>query len=178
VSQGPILNSYWIPGELICAGEYPGHDRAAASAGLGALLDAGVRSFVDLTEESDGLRPYDADLRALALERDVEVTYRRLAIRDMDVPPREHMDAILDHIELETAAGRKVYVHCWGGVGRTGTVIGCHLVRCGKDGDAALEAVAELWQFMSAEKRRWHGGSPETTAQRMYVRQWRRLNPG
>ena len=28
--------------------------------------------------------------------------------------------------------GRKVYVHCWGGVGRTGTVVGCYLVRQGE----------------------------------------------
>ncbi|WP_188406321.1 protein-tyrosine phosphatase family protein [Psychroflexus salis] len=24
--------------------------------------------------------------------------------------------------------GKKVYVHCWGGVGKTGTVIGCFLL--------------------------------------------------
>ena len=31
-----------------------------------------------------------------------------------------------------------MYLHCWGGVGRTGTVVGCWLVRHGRTGDEAL----------------------------------------
>jgi len=36
------------------------------------------------------------------------------------------MHEILDTIDAALSAKRIVYVHCWGGVGRTGTVIGCH----------------------------------------------------
>lgn len=32
------------------------------------------------------------------------------------------------------AAGQTVYVHCYGGIGRTGTVVGCWLVRHGLSG--------------------------------------------
>ena len=38
---------------------------------------------------------------------------------------------ILDKIDDDLAAGHNIYVHCWGGVGRTGTVVGCWLVRHG-----------------------------------------------
>ncbi|MSR27507.1 MAG: hypothetical protein EXS06_10930, partial [Planctomycetaceae bacterium] len=45
----------------------------------------------------------------------------------------EGYDAILADIDAELAAGRPVYVHCWGGVGRTGTVVGLvHVARRGR----------------------------------------------
>ena len=41
--------------------------------------------------------------------------------------------------------GRTVYVHCWGGIGRTGTVVGCWLVRHGLTGRGALDQIADWW---------------------------------
>ena len=136
MSHGPLPNSYWLPGNEISAGEYPGHHKSdVALERLAKLLDAGIRSFVDLTDATDPLRPYAEDLYALAREREIEVRWVRLPIRDMNLPPRERMEEILAHLDAEVAAGRKVYVHCWGGVGRTGTVVGCHFVRRGKSGE-------------------------------------------
>jgi len=40
------------------------------------------------------------------------------------------------------AAVRGVFVHCWGGVGRTGTVVGCWHVARGTTADEALEKIA------------------------------------
>jgi hypothetical protein len=53
-------------------------------------------------------------------------------------------------------------------------VIGCWLVRHGKTPDAALLEVDRLFRSMSAEKVRRHGewGSPQTDAQRAFVRGW------
>ena len=113
MTKPPIPNSYWLPGERVCAGEYPGHwvERTAKER-IGLLLDAGIRSFLDLTEETDPLDPYDELLRLEAEQRGLDVVYVRLAVRDMDVPPREHMARILDHIDAELEAGRNVYLHC------------------------------------------------------------------
>jgi len=44
------------------------------------------------------------------------------------------------HTNIETR--RPVYLHCWGGRGRTGTVVGCYLVRHGLC--ASHEAVNEI----------------------------------
>ena len=60
------------------------------------------------------------------------------AIRDMRVCNERHMRRVLDAIDKDIADGRTVYVHCWGGIGRTGMVIGCWLVRHGMMVDRAL----------------------------------------
>ena len=82
------------------------------------------------------------------------------------------MSRILDHIDAELAAGRKVYLHCWGGIGRTGTAVGCHLVRSGQSGVEALATIAELWRGVSEQKRRDFPESPQTRAQREFVNAW------
>ena len=89
----------------------------------------------------------------------------------MDVPhtPAD-MTAILDAIDAALDGGKAVYVHCWGGVGRTGTVVGCWLVRHGSTASDALVQVAEGWQGM--EKFTPERESPETSGQREYVRNW------
>src|ERR687891_2183167 len=59
----PHPNSYWLPGERVLAGEYPGaKDRAEAVAKLRCLLEAGGDSFIDLTGLGE-LSPYEAFLR-------------------------------------------------------------------------------------------------------------------
>src|SRR5262245_14672361 len=142
----PIPNSYWLPGEQVLAGEYPGALSAQTTSDrLTLFLDAGITCFIDLTSAGE-LVPYEPLLRELAAARGLDVRYQRLSIADLGGPPAEHMDRILDLMEAEQDAGRTVYVHCWGGVGRTGTVVGCHLVRGGLDGKAALSTLAQLWR--------------------------------
>lgn len=171
----PYPNSYWVePGRLL-AGEYPGAFIATvARRKLRLLLDAGVTFFLDLTHPADGLVPYTDLLLAEAHGYPTPVTYRWLAIPDRDVPSVAQMVETLDVIDAALADGQVVYVHCWGGIGRTGTVIGCYLARHSDQprnrGDAALAQLAELWQ--SVEKRDRHPRSPETPAQVAMVRTW------
>ena len=178
--RAPLENSYWVS-DLLVAGEYPAPpgDVDFARERLARLLEAGVRSFINLTEDLE-LECYEDLLLEEAEARGCgEVRYWRPSIPDADVPTVEHMRAILDLLAREAAEGRCTYVHCWGGVGRTGTVIGCHLVRAGRSGDEALAEVARLFATMSPAKRRWHPtGSPENEAQREFVRSWRESEAG
>jgi protein-tyrosine phosphatase len=164
-----------LDGRLI-AGEYPGdRDDTSARAKLGALLDAGVTTFIDLTEPHE-LAPYDALVAEVARVRGREVKHHRVPIRDVSVPKSAVvMREILDLIDAALDDGGVVYVHCWGGVGRTGTVVGCHLVRSGMTGDEALARVAEL--FKHTEKYPRRGRSPETDEQEAYVRAWNEAAP-
>jgi len=166
----PIPNAYWLPGKRILAGEYPGSgDAGTTSERLELFLDAGVTSFIDLTTEGE-LESYEWLVRRLGASRGLEVRYHRLPVADVSVPSPEDMNRILDLIEQEHAAGRTVYVHCWGGIGRTGTVVGCWFVREGLDGKAALARLAELWR--TVEKCDWCPQSPETNQQCGFVRDW------
>ena len=167
----PIPNSYWvIPGQLI-AGEYPGApDEVTERRRLEALLDAGVTLFIDLTEAGEyDLRPYAPQAGALAAARGRLLEHRRMSIPDLGTPSPATMRAILDTIDAALAAGRMLYVHCYAGVGRTGTVVGCHLVRHGRRGAEALEEIAERRSLLP----RAHWRSPETDAQRNLVLTWR-----
>ena len=175
----PIPACYWVlPGRLL-AGEYPGaKDGADAHRRLHHFLAAGITLFLDLTREwESGLVPYELALReeATAVQRAAElglaVEYRRMTIADLDVPSVPFMRQILDTLDEALQAGHVVYVHCWGGIGRTGTVVGCYLVRHGFTGEEALQKIA-CWV---AGTPKAHRPSPETAEQWRMVLDWSKL---
>lgn len=167
----PIPNCYWVEPGRFLAGEYPAaREEADARGKMRQFLSAGVNFFLDLTRPGE-LRPYAPFLPEEARALGVEADYRRMPIRDFGIPTRLMMASILDAIDDALASGRAVYVHCWGGVGRTGTVVGCYLARHGRSGPQALEELARLWRTM--EKSAWCTVSPETDEQREFVLNWR-----
>ena len=166
----PIPNAYWVEPLRLLAGEYPGTRRAEDTAGrLAALLAAGIDCFIDLTEP-DELEPYEAVLRQVSPVGEADITWTRRPIRDFGVPTRPFMAALLDEVDGLLNAGHRVYVHCWGGVGRTGTVVGCYLVRHGMSGPEALAQLAAWWQLVP--KHALHPRSPETDQQVQYILTW------
>jgi len=159
----PLPNSYWlIPGRLL-AGEYPGARlEAETRQQLGRLLGVGVDFFLDLTEEGERtLVPYSRLLPS-------GVLHRRMAVPDLTAPSREEMMEILDTLDAALRAGRVVFVHCRGGIGRTATVVGCFLVRHGVPGDQVLGRIAELRIGVLEEA----ASVPETAEQRRMVVTW------
>lgn len=169
-------NTYWITPGALMAGEYPGtRDTGSTRSKIARLLETGITAFLDLTEAGE-LRAYEGELMEVAKTQQINCTYRRMPIRDVSTPDtRQTMAAILTQIEQWLHEKRTVYVHCWGGVGRTGTVVGCHLVHNGMSGTAALNHIKLLWTRMGADKQMRHPVSPETHAQRDYVRVWSEL---
>ena len=79
------------------------------------------------------------------------------------------MTELLDAIDESVDAGKTVYLHCAAGLGRTGVVVGCYLVRHGMSGEEALEAIPRI-------RRRDIPGqtmvSPESQAQLNMIREW------
>lgn len=169
MADRPIANSYWVQLGHLLAGEYPGALRAEdARAKLRALLNSGVTYVVNLTEEHE-LQPYTDLIEEEARALGRPIVLRRESIPDFSVPTIATMRRTLDAIDHALAAGHCVYVHCWGGLGRTGTVIGCYLVRHGLSGEAALAQIAQ-WRAGTPKADRI---SPETDEQRNFVLKWR-----
>jgi len=160
----PLSNTYWALPGLLLAGEHPsGMTPEATRQRLGALLGCGIECFLDLTHPAE-IDPYDQALP-------VHIEYLRKPIRDHGLPEkREHMIEILDCLHDALHAGRRAYVHCRAGIGRTGMVIGCLLVDRGLTGAQALDELGRLWQ--QSERSKFWPSVPETEAQTDYVRRW------
>ena len=146
----PFEQSFWVVPGLLCAGQYPGDVNAEnREAKIRGLVECGIRRVLNLMEETEtgwskqAFVPYAPQLTEAAAEQDNQVECLRFSIRDAWVPSRAGMKRILDAIDEAVQANTPVYVHCWGGHGRTSTVIGCWLVRHGMTGQDAIAQIQE-----------------------------------
>jgi ADP-ribosylglycohydrolase len=160
----PIPNSYWVEPGGILAGEHPdGGSESATRARIEALLGAGVRGFIDLTQV-DELPDYSRLLPA-------GVAYHAFALPDHSVPrTAQDMREVQGKLQDLVAAGTPVYVHCRAGIGRTGIAIGCYLRERGESPAGALVELNRLWR-QNARAARWPR-IPETPEQERFILEW------
>jgi hypothetical protein len=170
----PFGNSYWLWTGRVLAGEHPGLLGTEAMAErLAALAEAGITHFVDLTSPHDPVPPYQP--LPLTPSGPVAATAppaQRLShpITDFGVPTVASMQAILNDVQNALDQGGKVYLHCRAGIGRTGTVAATWLVAQGLPPEQALGLLAQKWCAVDKHAQEPH--SPETEAQRVFVRHW------
>lgn len=165
MSRPPLPHSYWVLAGEFLAGEYPLdlHAPGDRSKRLERLLKAGIDCFINLTMPKE-CRDYEPLLPE-------GVLHIRKSLVDHGLPSRpEQMQDVQATIAAQLAAGRRIYVHCRAGIGRTGTVVGCYLVEQGYGGREALGELNRLWQ-QNALARSWPE-VPETHEQTEYVIDW------
>jgi len=172
----PFLRSYWaIPGQLV-AGCYPGDlDPLVIEEKLWGLIAAKVSLTVSLMEENETdhrgrpFADYVMRLSELAQTEGQQIRCVRFPIRDMSIPTAAQMRTILAVIKDEIARGGTVYIHCWGGKGRTATVVGCLLLEMGLENtETVLPRIKEL----TVHAREFFWPTPQTEEQCEFVRGW------
>ena len=169
----PIPESYWVTPGRFLAGQYPGgFERDKVRLRMDKFLEAGLDTFLDLTNPNE-LPPYESILNEQARLYEKNVRHLRFSITDFGLPSRNGMTATLDALDAAINEGRNIYLHCWAGVGRTGTVVGCYLVRHGMSGAQALAQLAEWWK--TDPRRDRFKRSPETDEQVKFILDWHEL---
>lgn len=161
------LHAWWVePGEVL-AGEYPAarNEPRRTSDKLNLLVDAGIRTFIDLTTSDDPIDPYEPTMTAAAEARNLDLRHLSAGIPDLGVLPDPEYDHIIGLIREHRLRGG-VYIHCWGGVGRTGTVVGSLLADKGHDYDTIIRTLKALREGTKKEDR----PCPENETQRGVLR--------
>jgi hypothetical protein len=126
------------------------------------MFTVGISLFIDLTTPEDHQKPYGEILAEISSGMAERYSF---GIMNETVPSDPmFIKEILDTIDSGLRDGRNVYVHCWGGVGRTGMAVGCWLKRHGR-GD-----IAALWK--TCPKSRKYPISPEAEVQQDFIRSW------
>mmetsp|Transcript_36578 Transcript_36578/g.37247 ORF Transcript_36578/g.37247 Transcript_36578/m.37247 type:complete len:562 (+) Transcript_36578:421-2106(+) len=192
---GPTPESNWvIPGKIL-VGAYPASvDDQETFELLTSIMLLGITKFVCLQQEyrtrgvteqmwrsGQALRPYFEDVRTIAREKDAfpmipgikdlssESSYKfvHFPIRDCSVTDDDRVQALCVDLVRAVANGETLYVHCWGGHGRTGTVI-CIMLHL-MYGLSAEESMSRCQLVHDLRQCPVVVGSPQTQTQRDQV---------
>lgn len=161
--QRPLHQSFHVDWNIY-AGEYPGDKYGKkAEEKIEQMTHFGVRHYIDLTEEGE-LRPYSQLLPK-------GTTYTRFPIRDCDVPSSiDDVEKLIRHIQkLSKRNDGYVYIHCWGGVGRTGTIVACYFA----ENNSFEKAMQLLRKQFSEMPKSSHRTTPDTNEQINFVKKYK-----
>ncbi|HET6380194.1 MAG TPA: protein-tyrosine-phosphatase [candidate division Zixibacteria bacterium] len=137
------LGLTFLPGKRGPSMRYPGHlYRRDAARDLAEMRERGVLRLILLVEDAELVSWGDPRIVEIGRRHGLEV--RRFPVPDGSPPGSlAEMDAILDAVEDARAHGDAVLA-CLGGVGRTGLVAACALMRAGRTVAEAIRRVREV----------------------------------
>ena len=121
------MNFSWIENGRVAGCRGP-----RTSGDLAFLRSQGIRALVRLAyEEETGMTK-----RKVEAEK-IEDFYE--PVRDFTAPSQKQIDHVLKFIRNALDHGKPVAVSCGGGIGRTGTILGCYLVSLGHTAEQAIQ---------------------------------------
>lgn len=128
-----LSNFSYIIDEKIAGSAHPGAGAQLAER-LAQLRDLGFRAILTVCEyplEDSMLREFEFE----GLHLDVE---------DFSAPTMEQIERAVDFLKRYSEGESRVLVHCFGGYGRTGTILACYLVSEGMSAEDAIQEVRRL----------------------------------
>jgi protein-tyrosine phosphatase len=155
------LGLTFLPGKRGASTRYPGHVyRRDTATDLAEMRGRGIRRLILLVDDDELAQWGDRRIVEIGREREVEVL--RYPMADGSPPASvAEMDAILDAVQAARTEA-DVAVACMGGVGRTGLVAACALIRAGRDPESAIRRVRQVR----------HPTAVETFAQETFARDY------
>lgn len=169
---GPVPTSNWIIKDKLLASSYPAK-RAKSPRTIQRWMDkliekANISLFVSLMEPKDrvGLFPYEPYLVETKLDYTQpgyqetiysqryqrDLTFVNFPIVDKNVLSDEDLLRVVDEIKIFLDQGHRILIHCYGGKGRTGTVMATLL--CRHYGFEPQQALIHIYgSFIHREKR-------------------------
>ncbi len=180
VGAKPYKRTYVVVPDTLWGGCYPGDQNPKVSRiKLNGLLDCGIGLVINLMEPNERghhgepFAPYEETLKELAAQRGRTIDIVRHDIRDHSVSTITKMSLILDTIDQAIAQRIPALVHCWGGKGRTATVMGCWLARHGiANGPDVVRELNRLRR--ESQDPTAHVSVPRNHRQVEMVQSWRR----
>ncbi len=159
--QAPTPTSNWlIDGQLLC-GAYPDPDTLYHE----KIMSTGIDTFVCLQTESElkKFRPY------LPLPKGID--YLAFPIEDRGIADDQKLIVFIGQLVNLLKAGKKLYVHCYGGHGRTGIIMSLLISRFLEiDIDLALKKIRQ------SHRQRTLNGLKKTPQGKIQVEQVKRVS--
>lgn len=167
------LNYNWIPlpdevkGKLFLM-QYPGRasdgkiDAELMRRDLSLVQELGANRIVTLTPVAE--RIFIAGEALPQVCEALDLLWQEFPIQDFSVPSPEQqalLAGLLDELVGTLQLGKTIAIHCYGGIGRSGTLAGMILGKLGMSGDQAIDHV-----------RAHRKGAIETLEQEALVRKW------
>lgn len=164
----PHDDTYWVEEGTFLAGPTPMRSLSGdPNEMIHTLVTAGIHNFIDLTHIDE----FNGTSYLQFLQRHPEhdsLRFFNFPIDDFGTPTEQLMRKILSTINQILKDGGRLYLHCYGGIGRTGTVVGCYLVEQGMSGNQALTKIMAIREGLGTIQI----SSPETSEQINFVLNW------
>lgn len=125
-----VDNFGWLEGGRIAGSGVP-----ASPDEVWWLHRQGIRAIVSLHPVSAAV---EAEIELLRMEHKV------LPVRDMGIPDDGQTEEFLQFVEEQLAQGHPCLVHCYAGIGRTGTMLALYLVSKRTPAQEAIDRLGGL----------------------------------
>ena len=164
----PTSENYWVIKNILMAGSYPLQNTKSNNRIRASVLKQKFDVFINLMQkdEKDHDGDYFKDYKSFI---NYDATIIRMPIKDMDIPTPFQTMKLIKTIDRFINDNKNIYLHCWGGLGRTGTIVGCYLIEKKLANKSnVFSKINELKANSSLAKF----NSPQTEEQKEFIINW------